>query len=147
MIHRYESNNEDNPDVNIRFNDACLCLLADLYCTLKKCPVSISWGALSQLTLSLINPPTFAQNISKEILFFNHFIFFRAKPIPFLETRKIDLSNDCLRLYVRCPLHAQLKFWKVPKMPKYKVNFLGATFYPQVIEEKIVQRSTVNGTH
>ena len=32
-------------------------------------------------------------------------------------------------------------------MPKYKVNFLRATFYPQVLGEKIVQRSTVNGSH
>ena len=32
-------------------------------------------------------------------------------------------------------------------MPKYKVNFVRATFYPQVLGEKIVQRLTVNGTH
>ena len=32
-------------------------------------------------------------------------------------------------------------------MPKYKVNFVHATFYPQVLGEKIVQRLTVNGIH
>ena len=39
-------------------------------------PVSRSWGELSQLTLSLINSPTFLQNISIEILLFNHLVFF-----------------------------------------------------------------------
>ena len=32
-------------------------------------------------------------------------------------------------------------------MPKYKVNFVRATFKPQLLGEKIVQRFTVNGTH
>ena len=32
-------------------------------------------------------------------------------------------------------------------MPKYKVNFVRATFYPQVLGEKIVQSLMVNGTH
>ena len=32
-------------------------------------------------------------------------------------------------------------------MPKYKVNFVRATFYPQALGEKIVQRLMVNGTH
>ena len=36
---------------------------------------------------------------------------------------------------------------KLPKMPKYKVNFVCATFKPQLLGEKIVQRLTVNGTH
>ena len=32
-------------------------------------------------------------------------------------------------------------------MPKYKVKFVRATFKPQLLGEKIVQRLTVNGTH
>ena len=32
-------------------------------------------------------------------------------------------------------------------MAKYKVKFARATFKPQLLGEKIVQRSTFNGTH
>ena len=32
-------------------------------------------------------------------------------------------------------------------MPKYKVNFVRATFKPQLLGEKIVQRLTVDGTN
>ena len=32
-------------------------------------------------------------------------------------------------------------------MPKYKVNFLRATFYHQVLEKKNLQRSTVNDNY
>ena len=39
-----------------------------------------------------------------------------------------------------------LDYKKVPKTPKYKVNLLRATIYPQVIEEKIVHRLTVSVT-